>query len=334
MATTSTKTAPVTTPVYPLKDILNANPLWLRRNLGNLEALKASLIANGAMLPALLTPDLRVLDGGRRLQAAKELGWETFPVLFARVWADVVKYFELRASVEFSPHPLTWEETIDLYQALQASYSDVRSKQMSERRRATVAAKAAGKEPPKFRNHLGQTTYMRAASGVIGVDFEDIRLMMDSYAAARKVRERWGEAGQEVADWLLAEAEESGASISGTHLLLRKLGRGTLTPEKAKEIARNPQRRTPVRRRRSTEETRPVVGQPKPVADLNFARRLVEVVEQLGQQTKNFGSVSDTIDREDAGALSRRLQLAITNIHRLRRYLDNQAGNNTGESAT
>ena len=56
-----------------------ANPR--RINAHEAEALKRSLEEYGAVEPAVVNQDGTIIGGHMRLEAAKELGWETFPVV-------------------------------------------------------------------------------------------------------------------------------------------------------------------------------------------------------------------------------------------------------------
>src|SRR5262249_47195850 len=51
-----------------------------RKDLGDLEALAASLAALGQLQPIAVRPDGRLVAGQRRLVAAQQLGWETIAV--------------------------------------------------------------------------------------------------------------------------------------------------------------------------------------------------------------------------------------------------------------
>jgi len=51
-----------------------------RRDMGDLDALAASMAEIGLLHPIVVTPDGRLLCGERRLRAAQMLGWTTIPV--------------------------------------------------------------------------------------------------------------------------------------------------------------------------------------------------------------------------------------------------------------
>jgi len=52
----------------------------VRHDLGDLSSLKESLRQHGLLNPVAITPDNVLIAGHRRLEAAKELGWNTISV--------------------------------------------------------------------------------------------------------------------------------------------------------------------------------------------------------------------------------------------------------------
>src|SRR5215469_9694433 len=53
-----------------------------RKNLGDINALAASIDEVGLLHPIVVRPDGRLIAGERRLAACKELGWTSVPVTF------------------------------------------------------------------------------------------------------------------------------------------------------------------------------------------------------------------------------------------------------------
>jgi len=51
-----------------------------RRDLGDLISLKESIKAVGLLHPIVVSPEKQLIAGHRRLEACKELGWNTVPV--------------------------------------------------------------------------------------------------------------------------------------------------------------------------------------------------------------------------------------------------------------
>jgi ParB family chromosome partitioning protein len=53
----------------------------VRKSLGDLTALMDSMRKYGLLQPIVVDPDYTLLAGYRRLEAAKQLGWKTIPVV-------------------------------------------------------------------------------------------------------------------------------------------------------------------------------------------------------------------------------------------------------------
>lgn len=77
----------------PLSAIHNANPAWIRDDLGDLTGLAKNLRKQGLVLPVLVTPDAYVIDGARRVEALQQLGTTAIPVVTVDTWEQVVDYF-------------------------------------------------------------------------------------------------------------------------------------------------------------------------------------------------------------------------------------------------
>ena len=63
----------------------------VRRDLGDLEALKESLRLYGLLNPITLNSKYELIAGERRLEAAKSLGWERFNAIVLDNNVDSVK---------------------------------------------------------------------------------------------------------------------------------------------------------------------------------------------------------------------------------------------------
>lgn len=59
-----------------------------RTDLGDIRALAESIDAIGLIHPVVVTPECRLVAGGRRLAAAKSLGWDSIPVTVIHTLAD------------------------------------------------------------------------------------------------------------------------------------------------------------------------------------------------------------------------------------------------------
>jgi ParB family chromosome partitioning protein len=65
-----------------------------RTNLGDLKALADSIDTLGLIHPVVVTPDDELVAGGRRIEAAKLLGWDTIPVTVIHSLSDAASILE------------------------------------------------------------------------------------------------------------------------------------------------------------------------------------------------------------------------------------------------
>jgi len=68
----------------PIEHITNVNPVWIREDLGDLGPLAKNLKKEGQRQPILVDSTYRVIDGARRIEAAKKISWSTIFVVVAR----------------------------------------------------------------------------------------------------------------------------------------------------------------------------------------------------------------------------------------------------------
>lgn len=75
----------------------------VRKDAGDIEALAASLSAHGLLHPIVLGRDNELIAGGRRLAAAKRLGWKTISAVIVDVEKKADKLeLELEENVQRS----------------------------------------------------------------------------------------------------------------------------------------------------------------------------------------------------------------------------------------
>ncbi len=91
----------------PIKDIKLRNRI--RRQVGDLSALKQSMRRHGLLQPVLIDSDNNLIAGFRRLEAAKELGWETLEARMLEV-ADRKESLLIEAEENTTRRDFTPEE--------------------------------------------------------------------------------------------------------------------------------------------------------------------------------------------------------------------------------
>jgi hypothetical protein len=79
----------------PLKDVLNANPVYaFRSDVGDLKPLIQSIRKNGQEAPVILDGSYLILDGARRVEALKRMHATTVWAISTDDWLTTVKLFQ------------------------------------------------------------------------------------------------------------------------------------------------------------------------------------------------------------------------------------------------
>jgi hypothetical protein len=89
-----------------------------RSDLGDLAGLADSLREVGQLQPIIVTSDLRLVAGGRRLAAAQSLGWTEIEAKVARNLTDAVMLLRAELDENTCRKPFTPTEEHSLYEAL------------------------------------------------------------------------------------------------------------------------------------------------------------------------------------------------------------------------
>ena len=104
-----------------------------RRDLGDLDALAASLNEVGQLQPIVVTRDLHLVGGGRRLAAAQQLGWTTIEVFIAESLTDMALRLQAERDENTCRKAFTPSEEYTLYRALLDLTQENNSPNASER---------------------------------------------------------------------------------------------------------------------------------------------------------------------------------------------------------
>src|SRR5438552_13374122 len=97
----------------------------VRKDYGNIEEMAASLNRFGQIQPIVIDAEGNLIAGGRRLEAAKQLGWKTISAI-RREDLDEVEKRELELEENIRRKDLSWVEEIKalatLYELRQSRY--------------------------------------------------------------------------------------------------------------------------------------------------------------------------------------------------------------------
>jgi ParB family transcriptional regulator, chromosome partitioning protein len=100
-----------------------------RSDLGDLENLAESLRELGQLQPIVVTDDLRLIAGGRRLAAARSLGWAEIEAKIARGLTDAAALLRAERDENTCRKSFAPTEEHALYEALLALQSPQRPEQ-------------------------------------------------------------------------------------------------------------------------------------------------------------------------------------------------------------
>ncbi|MBR6297031.1 MAG: ParB N-terminal domain-containing protein [Treponema sp.] len=90
----------------------------VRKDLGDLDALKDSLRRYGLLNPITITKDKVLIAGERRLEAAKAIGWETIGAEVLTYDIDAIDKLEMEMEENNQRIPFTAEEMAEGYRRL------------------------------------------------------------------------------------------------------------------------------------------------------------------------------------------------------------------------
>ncbi len=91
----------------------------VRKDMGNLEALKDSLRRYGLMNPVTINSRYELIAGQRRLEAAKQLGWTTISVNIVDNVTDKISQLEMELEENTQRYDFSDEELLAGYAALE-----------------------------------------------------------------------------------------------------------------------------------------------------------------------------------------------------------------------
>lgn len=124
-----------------------------RADYRNIDSLAGSIETLGLLHPPVVTPDLRLVAGGRRLEAVKALGWDRVPVTVADNLTEAAALLQAESDENAEREPLTLSEAAALAKriedvlkplAIERMEAGAKFAQGPQPKTREVAAKAAG----------------------------------------------------------------------------------------------------------------------------------------------------------------------------------------------
>lgn len=207
-----------------------------RKDLGDIESLAKSIADIGLMQPIVVTPEMRLIAGHRRLAACRSLGWDSVPALIVDNLGDAALRLRAERDENTERKAMTYTELVALGKALEAL----------ERPKA-AARKAAGQvDGGRMRHGSASVSRDTEAEPLRTKDVVGKALGMSpmSYYRARTVVEAGTDPQAEPeVKAILSEMEETG-NVAGAYDKLRGHREPTVGAPRATTITGvGPQRR-------------------------------------------------------------------------------------------
>lgn len=170
----------------------------------NIDSLAGSIATLGLLHPPVVTPDLRLIAGGRRLEAVKALGWERVSVTVMDDMTEAAAILQAESDENAEREPLTLSEAAALAKRIEDALKPLAAERVGGRPSSETPAKFAAVSEPRPRE---------VAAKAAGISHETIRKVrhveevIESEATPEPVRE--------IAVEALADMNASGKADAG-----------------------------------------------------------------------------------------------------------------------
>lgn len=196
-----------------------------RKNLGDLEPLKRSISEIGLLHPVVIDADHRLLVGGRRLEACKQLGMLTIPAVTAASLSELRQRVMAESDENVCREPFKPSEMVALGRVIEEFQRPIAE---AEEKKSPGRPKKGGGNAPTFskpRDESKRTSSVAAAAcGVDRRTYEKAKAVTNAAAAAPK---KFGE---------LAEMMDRTGKVSRAYSELRKAEKKAEREEAKKRV--------------------------------------------------------------------------------------------------
>lgn len=154
-----------------------------RRDLGDMAGLAESINAEGLMHPVVVTSDLRLIAGQRRLEACKSLGWTDVPVRLVEGTVDAASLLRMERDENTCRKDMTPSECVALGRALEELERPKGKEAMSEGGRLGAAkTNEPGFVPPNEprRNRFDTREVVAPAVGMSTATYSRAKQLIDA----------------------------------------------------------------------------------------------------------------------------------------------------------
>lgn len=310
----------------PIRDILWSNPEWFRTNIGDVQPLVQSIKEHGLQVPILLTEDLLVLDGARRLTAYMSMGRKEIPVVITNNWDRVIGHLERTRAVEASGFPfeyMSWEDLDALWRL--GIIPLHKSEKIAKMIKTTAERKKRGIPRPA----VNSTSFAvnESLSQAFAMEVSTVKGVRDTFAALRGIEEklRPTDDQKKALRGLVLQAEAKSpdgqfVGLYGLRNLLREFSKGAIPIKDAASIlnAKEQSGRRVRDQVTAWEQNRRRVPATESEIIANFCR----VVSQFGDEAQQFRSFDSKLN---TGPLIEQIRVAVNRFNALRRRLESGA---------
>src|SRR4029450_12113862 len=282
----------------PIRDILWSNPEWFRISIGDVEPLSRSIREQGLQVPILLTEDLLVLDGARRIMAYMSMGRKEIPVVVTNDWDRVIGHLEHTRTAETSGLPfeyMQWDALEMLWRlGIIPLYRSTKTAKM-------LAARKKGKKSSHPQAERGDVPVNSALGRAFTMEPSTVRALRDTFAALRGIEEKYGPTDDQRKSlrMLIRQVETKNpggqfAGIYGLRNLLREFSKGEVPLDEAANLveARELSRRRVRDQVRDWERDR----RENPPTESEIIANFVRVTTQFGEEAQRFQNLEASLN--------------------------------------
>lgn len=333
-----------TTVRLPVKQILDTNLAWIRREVepkSRNDQLLRSMRQYGLKLPILLTNDLTVADGARRIVRANTLGWREVPVIVTSDWSVVQNYYAnvQRLEAEGEPAlPMTWQELMDLISGpLYTLYEGRRKERWLASRIENKKARARGEEVKANRvtDFLGEVaellSWPRSDLKGIREALSTIETIATRESALRKLARTPEEAAavpdnaavlKQMAQRLEAGGGDEEGGLYTLVRAVRLVASGQdLSTIKTSRAKRNLVESTYRERKEAAVQAQAIEAPTGRELDGATITNFAKVLSNLGTEARAYTHVRPTVVGADAAEAAKDIRVAVTHFNGLARLL-------------
>lgn len=315
---------------YPIRNILNVNWTWVRKNVAGTEEqrneLADSLNRDGMLLPVLLRKDLVVVDGARRLLVAREdLGWNQVPVLITDDWARATQHYAdaVKLAAEGYPHvPMDWFELAELCTEILPKVYDKRREELTDQ---FYQNKIQGTPTRKIPH------YTRGLAELLGIPFSQLNLIREMVSVVLRLESASPEMGK-VARLLVNETYTAEGRLYSLFEHIKDMRDGLLTLEQAAKFEILPKgrkgNRTISPRTRSVTRAKPKDLAPTEGGQL-APKALVQAIalrlDNFAMSIREMSGIEQGMSPSEAGDAAKLIGRAQRQLTKLRGLLERHA---------